>query len=143
MIGRGLTLSGESYTVVGVVPGTVEVPSQDNTRDQLWVPIAFTNEEASQRGSHFLDVMARLKPGITLKQAQADMETVAAALARAYPEQNARRGIVVTPLHEQIVGAIRPALLVLLGAVAFVLRLSRAITFIDAGAESLCLLAAS
>ena len=124
IIGRGVTLNGESYTVVGVLPRTVQLPSQDNTHDQLWVPIAFTSEDAAQRGSHYLDVMARLKPGISLKQAQADMETVAAALAQTYPDMNAGRGAVVTPLHEQVVGAIRPALLVLLGAVAFVLLIA-------------------
>ena len=124
VIGRALNLSGQSYTVIGVLPGTVQLPSEDNTRDQLWVPIAFPSEEAAERGSHFLEVMARLKPGISLKQAQADMETVAASLAQAYPEANARRGAVVTPLHEQVVGAIRPALLVLLGAVAFVLLIA-------------------
>ena len=124
IIGRAVTLSGESYTVIGVLPQTVPLPDQENTRDQLWVPIAFPNEEAASRGSHYLEVMARIKPGITLKQAQADMETVAADLARQYPDVNARRGAVVTPMHEQVVGAIRPALLVLLGAVAFVLLIA-------------------
>ena len=124
VVGRSVSLNGESYTVVGVLPRTVFLPGQDNRRDQLWVPIAFPNDEAASRGSHYLGVMARLKPGITLKQAQADMDTVAAALAQAYPEANARRGAVVTPLHEQVVGAIRPALLVLLGAVAFVLLIA-------------------
>jgi putative ABC transport system permease protein len=124
IVGRGVRLNGESFTVIGVLPRTVQLPSQDNTHDQLWVPIAFPNEEAADRGSHYLDVIARIKPDIILKQAQADMETVMAALAREYPEQNARKGAVVTPLHEQVVGEIRPALLVLLGAVAFVLLIA-------------------
>jgi len=124
VVGRGLALNGQSYTVVGVLPRTVQLPNQENTHDQLWVPMAFPNEEAAQRGNHYLDVMARLEPGISLKQAQADMDTVMAALAREYPDFNARRGAVVTPLHEQAVGAIRPALLILLGAVAFVLLIA-------------------
>jgi putative ABC transport system permease protein len=124
VVGRGLALNGQSYAVVGVLPRTVQLPNQENTRDQLWVPMAFPNEEAAQRGNHYLDVMARLEPGISLKQAQADMDTVMAALAREYPDFNARRGTVVTPLHEQAVGAIRPALLILLGAVAFVLLIA-------------------
>src|SRR4029077_19789206 len=88
------------------------------------VPIAFPGEEAASRGSHYLDVIARTKPGISLRQVQADMETIAAALARQYLDENGGRGAVVTPLHEQVVGDIRPALLILLGAVAFVLLIA-------------------
>jgi putative ABC transport system permease protein len=124
VIGRALTLNGESYTVVGVMPRFVQLPGYATRSDQLWVPIAFPQEEASQRGNHFLEVIARLKPGITLKQAQAEMETIAARLAQQYPVYNMRRGAVVVPLHEQVVGDIRPALLVLLGAVGFVLLIA-------------------
>jgi putative ABC transport system permease protein len=124
VIGRALTLNSESYTVVGVMPRLVQLPGYSNRNDQLWVPIAFPQEEASQRGNHFLEVIARLKPGITLKQAQAEMETIAARLAQQYPVYNMRRGAVVVPLHEQVVGDIKPALLVLLGAVGFVLLIA-------------------
>src|SRR5216110_3684864 len=81
VIGRALTLNGESYTVIGIMPRFVQLPGFANRNDQLWVPIAFPAEEASQRGNHFLEVIARLKPGITLKQAQAEMETISARLA--------------------------------------------------------------
>jgi len=121
IIGRPLTLSGESYTVVGVMPRSFQFPTRG---DQLWVPIAFPAEEAKQRGNHYLEVVARIKPGHSLKQAQAEMDTIAARLARQYPEDNVRIGAVVTPLHEQVVGDIRPALLVLLGAVGFVLLIA-------------------
>ncbi|MEY2563052.1 MAG: hypothetical protein QOH88_1245 [Verrucomicrobiota bacterium] len=121
IIGKPLTLSGESYTVVGVMPRSFQFPTRD---DQLWVPIAFPAEEASQRGSHYLEVIGRIKPGVSLKQAQAEMDTIAARLAQQYPDYNVRIGNVVTPLHEQVVGDIRPALLVLLGAVGFVLLIS-------------------
>ena len=124
VIGRAVPLNGQSYTVTGVLPKSVELPARDNWHDQLWVPMAFSGEEAASRGSHYLDVIARLKSGVSLKQAQADMETIAAALARQYPESNQGRGAVVTPLHEQVVGDIRPALLILLGAVAFVLLIA-------------------
>jgi predicted permease len=124
VIGRALSLNGESYTVVGVMPPLLQLPGYSNRSDQLWVPIAFPQEEASQRGNHFLEVIARLKPGITLKQAQTQMETIAARLAQQYPVYNTRRGAVVVPLHEQVVGDIRPALLVLLGAVGFVLLIA-------------------
>src|SRR5437764_7295958 len=124
VIGGALTLNGESYTVVGVMPRLVQLPGYENVSDQLWVPIAFPSEEAAQRGNHFLEVIARMKPGVTLKQAQAEMETIAARLAQQYPDYNTRIGAVVVPLHEQIVGDIRPALLILLGSVGFVLLIA-------------------
>src|SRR5215475_6504231 len=121
VIGRAITLNGKSYTVIGVMPASVHLPGSGNWKDLVWVPIAFPPEEAAQRSSHFLDVIARMKPGVTLKQAQAELETIAARLAQQYPDHNKRRGAVVIPLHEQVVGDIKPALLVLLGAVGFVL----------------------
>jgi predicted permease len=124
IIGRALTLNGEPYTVVGVMPATVDLPSMDNWHDQLWVPIALTAEEAASRGNHYLEVIARTKPGVTRQQAQAEMTTIAARLEKQYPEENTRVGIRVRQLHEQLVGDIKPALLVLLGAVAFVLLIA-------------------
>jgi putative ABC transport system permease protein len=124
IIGRALNLNGESYSVVGVMPPGVELPGFDNWKDQLWVPIAFPGVEAQARGNHYLEVIARMKPGITLKQARAEMDTIAARLSQQYPEENLRIGTVVNPLHEEIVGDIRPALLVLLGAVGFVLLIA-------------------
>jgi putative ABC transport system permease protein len=124
IIGRVVTLNGESYTVIGVMPRSVHLPGYGNWNDKVWVPIAFTNEETTQRGNHFLDVIARIKPGITLKQAQAEMETIAARLAKEYPRYNTRTGATVTPLHEEVVGDIKPALLILLGAVGFVLLIA-------------------
>src|SRR5436190_2350486 len=124
IIGQAVNLNGESYSVIGVMPPGVNVPSRDNWKDQLWVPIAFSSEEAQSRGNHYLEVIARMKPGITLKQAQAEMETIAARLAQQYPKTNLRISTVVSPLHEEVVGDIRPALLVLLGAVGFVLLIA-------------------
>ena len=93
-------------------------------REQLWVPIAFEPKEAASRGNHYLEVVARIRPGLSLKQAQAEMDTIAARLAQQYPEENIRIGSVVTPLHEHVVGDIKPALLILLGAVGFVLLIA-------------------
>ena len=121
IIGKTLTLNGESFTVVGVMPANFQFPSRE---DELWVPIAFDSTEASRRGSHYLQVIARTKPGITLEQAQAEMSTIAARLQKQYPETNKSVGAAVTPLHEQLVGDIRPALLILLGAVGFVLLIA-------------------
>ncbi|MGH9942506.1 MAG: ABC transporter permease, partial [Pyrinomonadaceae bacterium] len=119
--GKPLTLNGESYTVVGVMPPHFQFPSRE---DDLWVPIAFTSQEASNRGRHYLKVDARMKPGVTLQQAQAEMSTIAARLQQQYPEQNTNLGATVIPLHEQVVGDIKPALLILLGAVGFVLLIA-------------------
>jgi predicted permease len=124
IIGRAITLNGESYTVIGVMPRSVHLPAYGNWNDQIWVPIAFTNQELTERGSHFLDVVARIKSGVTLKQAQAEMETIAARLAKEYPRYNTRIGATVKPLHEELVGDMKPALLILLGAVGFVLLIA-------------------
>jgi predicted permease len=119
VIGRAINLNGQTYTVVGVMP-----PNFPAGRDQLWVPIAFPTDEAATRGAHYLEVIARLKPGVSLQQARAEMKTIAARLEKQYPETNTRVGSVVTPLHEQVVGDIKPALLILLGAVGFVLLIA-------------------
>jgi putative ABC transport system permease protein len=125
IIGRPLNLNGEAYTVVGVMPRTfVELPGFGNWKDQLWVPIAFSSEETAQRSNHYLEVIGRLKPGVTRQKAQAEMDTIAARLAQQYPADNLRIGIKITPLHEHIVGDIKPALIVLLGAVGFVLLIA-------------------
>ena len=121
VVGKPLSLNGENFTVVGVMPARFQFPSRET---QLWVPIAFNAEEATNRTNHYLEVVARMKPGITPKQAQTEMDTIAARLAQQYPEENKRLGAVVTPLREQVVGNIKPALLVLLGAVGFVLLIA-------------------
>ena len=125
IIGRAINLNGESYIVVGVMPAAMELPRMmTDWREQLWVPLAFPLTEAAARSSHYLEVIARMKPGVTLQQAQTEMSTIAARLAQQYPADNTRVGATVTPLREEFVGEIRPALLVLLGAVAFVLLIA-------------------
>ena len=121
IIGKPINLNGESCTVVGVMPRGFQFPTRG---DQLWIPIAFDAKEAGQRGSHYLEVIARLNPGITLQRAQAEMTTIAGRLEQQYPKTNASIGAVVTPLHEKVVGDIKPALLILLGAVVFVLLIA-------------------
>jgi len=125
IIGRAISLNGESYIVVGVMPAALELPRMmSDWREQLWVPLAFSLTEAAARSSHYLEVIARMKPGVTLQQAQTEMSTIAARLAQQYPADNTRVGAAVTPLREEFVGEIRPALLILLGAVAFVLLIA-------------------
>jgi putative ABC transport system permease protein len=121
IVGRSLTLNGESFTVVGVMPKGFQFP---NRGAELWVPIAFSTQEAANRGRHYLEVVARMKQGVTTEQAQAEMSMIATRLQQQYPAYNAHLGATVTPLHEHLAGEIRPALLVLLGAVGFVLLIA-------------------
>ena len=118
IVGRTLTLNGEGHTVVGVMPSDFQFPDRET---ELWVPIAFTQQEAANRGRHYLKVIARLKRDVSLEQARAEMSTIAARLQQQYPEQNTDLGASVEPLHEHLVGDIRLPLLLLLGAVGFVL----------------------
>jgi putative ABC transport system permease protein len=125
--GKPLTLNDQSYTVVGVTqkdfrsPDPYQVAQEENA---LYVPIAFDSNEASNRGGHYLIVYARAKPGVSVNQAQAEMDTIAARLQQQYPETNMSIGATVVSLREQLVGDIRPALLILLGAVGFVLLIA-------------------
>jgi putative ABC transport system permease protein len=118
IVGKTLSLNGEPYTVVGVMPQRFEFPTRE---DELWVPIAFDSEEAGRRGSHYLEVIGRTRPGVELEQAQAEMNSIGARLQQQYPNTNSNIGVTVIPLHEDLVGDIKPALLMLLGAVGFVL----------------------
>jgi putative ABC transport system permease protein len=121
IVGRTLTLNGESYSVVGVMPARFQFPEND---DELWVPMAFSAEEAGNRNRHYLQVIGRLKPGVTLAQAQSEMTTIGARLQQQYPQENADLGVAITSLHEHLVGDIKPALLILLGAVGLVLLIA-------------------
>jgi putative ABC transport system permease protein len=118
VVGKPLAMSGRSYTVVGVTPPQFEFPSR---QDELWVPIAFSPQEAANRGNNSYEVLGRMKPGVSLEQARSEMNTIAARLKQQYPDVVKSNASVVVSLHEQVVGDIRPALLVLLGAVGFVL----------------------
>jgi predicted permease len=119
--GKTLTLNGESFMVVGVMPQAFQFPSRE---DQLWIPIALSSQEAANRGRHYLEVIGRLKPDVSIEQAQSEMQSIAARLQQQYPKTNTRIGSSVISLHEQVVGDIKPALLVLLGAVGFVLLIA-------------------
>src|SRR5207237_3555197 len=92
IVGRSITLNGEGHTVVGVMPADFQFLSEDVS---MWVPIAFTQQQAANRGNHYLKVVARLKPGMTVERAQAEMSTVAARLQQLYPEQNTDLGATV------------------------------------------------
>ncbi len=91
---------------------------------QLWVPLALTAKEASVRGEHHFLSIARLKSGVTLEQAQAEMNTISQRLEQAYPEDDKGWGASIKSMREETVGDVRPALLMMLGAVAFVLLIA-------------------
>src|SRR5215216_5357705 len=90
----------------------------------LWVPLAWDEKERQVRSIHDYLVIGRLKPNVSLKQAQAEMSTISSRLEQQYPEENKGWGAVVIPLHEDLVGDLRPALLVLFSAVGFVLLIA-------------------
>lgn len=125
ILGRIITLDGESYTVIGINPATFNLYGQD----ELWMPLALP---ASQFGpermtSEFLVMIARMRPGVTVEQAQSAMNTVAAQLIQEHPQNLAKDGswgVSVKLLYENYVADIRPALFVLLGAVGFVLLIA-------------------
>src|SRR6202035_4285647 len=110
----------QSYTVVGVMPRRFEMPPSV----QIWTPLAWTDKEKAVRGEHHFGVIGRLKPGLDVRQAQAEMNTISSRLEQQYPADDKGWGAILVPLREQIVGDVRPALLVLLGAVAFVLLIA-------------------
>jgi putative ABC transport system permease protein len=120
IVGQNVTLNGKGYTVVGVMPARFQLPPSV----QIWTPMALTDQEKAVRGEHHYGVIGRLKPGVDLKQAQAEMNTISSRLEQEYPTDDKGWGAVVVPLREQLVGSVRPALLVLLGAVAFVLLIA-------------------
>ena len=117
VVGRVLTLDGRAHIVVGVMPEGFAMPSDD----VVWAPKLLTGSEKQQRSGGFYSVFGRLRPGVTLAEAEADLGAVAAQLAREHPRSNADVGVSLVPLAEQIVGGARKALLLLLGAVLLVL----------------------
>jgi putative ABC transport system permease protein len=120
VVGRTVTANGRARTIVGVVPAdfTLFDPTVD-----AWMPIGF-DEAARQAGGRWLFPIGRLKPGVTLARAQAEMDTITTRLAAEFPDRDTGWASNVVPVHEQLVGSVRPALLVLGGAVGFVLLIA-------------------
>jgi predicted permease len=122
VIGKPLNLSGQAYTVIGVIPADFRFLGTADAYTLLgqWDDVLARSREAHPG----MRVVGRLKPGVTREQAQADMNNVAAQLARTYPKSNAQHTVSLRPLAQEIVGDVRPALVVLLGAVVFVLLIA-------------------
>ena len=123
IVGRHLHLGNEDYAVVGVMPKGMpffdDLPPVD-----LWVPLAYApNDEMNTRGNHYLNVVARLKPDVSAERAGTEMSGIAKQIEQQFPE-NKGMGAKVVPIREQLVGNVRSLLLILLGAVAFVLLIA-------------------
>jgi len=130
VLGRSLTLNSEPYTIIGVMPPSFRFPTPDV---DLWLSFASVyavsgnstiGDWIQDRSLHGYRVVARLQAGVSVEQAQAEMRTVARRLEERYPDSNAGLGVALVPLHAQVVGGIQQALLVLLGAVGFVLLIA-------------------
>jgi putative ABC transport system permease protein len=120
VLGKTLKLNDQTYEIVGVMPPKFEFP----VRVQLWLPLAWTDKERALRRIHDYIVIGRLKSGVNQEKAQAEMDAISDNLAHEYPTDDAGWGAVVVPLHDSLVGPVRSALLVLLGAVVFVLLMA-------------------
>ena len=121
--GRAVTLNGESYTVVGVMPPQFRFTPFWATKAEMAAPLDLT-ARAAQRTGNSLRIFARLKAGVSLGQAQKEMDAICWRLEQVYPDTNAGRSVQVEPLLEKVVGDIRLGLLVLAGAVVFVLLIA-------------------
>jgi len=125
-IGSNIQLNGEPYTVVGVMPPGFEFPisGDPSYRVQMWKLQGWTPQERAIRDNHNYGVIARLKPGVTLEQARAEMNTISDRLAQQYPKDDKGWGATAIPLRQDIAGDVRAPLLILFGAVAFVLLIA-------------------
>jgi putative ABC transport system permease protein len=134
LLGKTLELNGRSYTVVGIMPPGFQFPLSlfgikgvaFTQPPEVWTPLAFTDAQMKARGSRSYGIIGRLKPNVTLAQANAEMQAIANRMLQQHPDNYPPEGwgANAVSLHEQVVGGIRPTLLVLLGAVGFVLLIA-------------------
>ena len=120
VVGQTINLDGRPSTIVGVMGPKFRRPGFA----QIWTPLAMTDKERAVRGEHHYMVIARMKPDVPLKQAQAELDTISHNLEQQYPEDDKGWGAIAVPLRDELVGDMRPALLVLIGAVALVLLIA-------------------
>jgi putative ABC transport system permease protein len=127
IVGRQITLNEQPNTIVGVLPANfgwhIQKGTQATRSADIWIPFQITNDLRRRRG-RFASAVARLTPGVSLEQAQSEMDTIGGRLSQQYPEFNTNWGINVVPLRTQFTGEIRRPLLILLGAVGFVLLIA-------------------
>ena len=135
VVGRTVRLNDEPHTIVGVLPATASIASWTGMASDVWIPLALTDAQRAARGNHNRNGVARLKPGVTLVQAQAELDTLSERYAREYPLTDGRGwgtmilpgrgwGATIVPMQEEIVDGSRTMLLMLLGAVGLVLLIA-------------------
>lgn len=120
IVGKSIPLDGKPFTIVGVMPAGFEFPE----KAELWEVAPFYLKGMQNRKAHFIRPVGVLKPNVTIEQAQAEMDVLSGQLAQQYPDTNKNKGLRLVSLNEKIVGNIRSTLLLLLGAVGFVLLLA-------------------
>jgi len=131
IVGRALTLNGKQFNVVGVMPAGFQFPIEAEPIE-VWVTSSIDGEKTDpkepslieQRGAHYLQAVGRLKPGVTLEQAQAEMDVIGANLEKQYPDSNTRRGVKLIPYHDDLMSDYSEALWLILGAVGCVLLIA-------------------
>jgi hypothetical protein len=123
ILGKPIMLNGIAHTTIGVIPSNFHYYARNFQPSDVYFPIGQYTFPGfrDRRVTNGTDVVARLKPGISLDQAKADMQTLGQHLAHQYPDADKGKGITIVPLKQDIVGSIQPLLLILMGAVAFVL----------------------
>lgn len=126
IVGQQVTMGALSYTVLGVMPAGWKFPVESQKIDYLMPMQAVVGaNELNNRGAHFMDIVGRLKTGVALRQAEAELSAITGRLSQQYPETNTNfASVAIVPLHENIVGDVRPTLLIMLGAVALVLLIA-------------------
>jgi putative ABC transport system permease protein len=126
VVGKNIALNEQAFTVVGVMGPNFEFPIAINSesRPEMWKPLGWTDRERAIRDNHNYAVVARLRAGVTLQQARAELDSISNQLALQYPADNKGWGATAVLLREDLVGDVRPSLLVLLGAVALVLLIA-------------------
>lgn len=126
VLGKTIRIDAEQYAIVGVMPPSFDFPLGTSEQAQLWIPLSLGGDSTFQqsRGAHSLEVGGRLRPGVTREQADVEMRAITKRLSELYPRSNARFSASVEPLRERLVGGTRPTLLMLAGAVGFVLLIA-------------------
>ena len=126
ILGQDLVLDKERYAIIGVMPASIELKAWSGTAGEAWIPLVWSDADRAVRGNHNYSAIARLKSGVSVAQANAELQTISARLAAAYPKEDTDWGATAIPLQKFLIDAynIRTVLLVLFGAVGFVLLIA-------------------